>query len=137
MDKKRSLTSPVGASSLLVILAVLCLTVFAVLALTTAGAGRKLAQEAADAVSEYYSADCAAEEILALIRLGQTPPGVTESEGVFCYTCPISETQELEVAVQVKNDEYIVIKWQSVPTGEWSAQEDMEVWDGQAEKQEG
>lgn len=135
MDKKRSLASPVGASSLMVIFAVLCLTVFAVLSLATARSGYRQAVSAAESVREYYEADCLAEEILALIRNGQTPQSVIENNGIYYYTCPISETQTIEVSVKAENGEYAVVRWQSVPADEWSAGEDMDVWDGQTQQQ--
>ena len=53
--------------------AVLCLTVFAVLSLTTVQADARLAEASARAVEEYYAADCAAQEILARLRNGETP----------------------------------------------------------------
>ena len=55
------------------IFATLCLTVFAVLSLTTANAERKLAEKAAQAVQDYYAADLAcarkAEEIAGILAL--------------------------------------------------------------------
>ena len=72
----------VGGSSLLVIFAVLCLTVFAMLSLTQAQADRRLAQNSWSAVTGYYRADCQAQEILAQLRAGERPDGVTaEGEG--------------------------------------------------------
>lgn len=64
----------VGGSSLLVIFAVLCLTVFAVLSLTQAQADRRLAQSSWSAVTGYYRADCQAQEILSRLRAGEAPP---------------------------------------------------------------
>ena len=61
---KRGTSGPpaaVGGSSLLVIFAVLCLTVFALLTLSTAAADSRLSQDAADAVEAYYQADSQAE----------------------------------------------------------------------------
>ena len=74
----------VGGSSLLVIFAVLCLTVFAMLSLTQAQADRRLAQNSWSAVTGYYQADCQAQEILSQLRAGERPDGVTaEGEGVL------------------------------------------------------
>ncbi|MEI3141197.1 MAG: hypothetical protein V8S34_06355 [Lawsonibacter sp.] len=96
----------VGGSSLLVIFAVLCLTVFALLSLPTVQADRRLAQSSwPSAVTGYYQADCQAEEILSRLRAGERPEGVTEEgEGVFSYACPISDTQTLEVRVRLAGE---------------------------------
>ena len=51
MDKKHRFSFPaVGGSSLLVIFAVLCLTVFALLGLSTVQAGQRLSNASAEAV---------------------------------------------------------------------------------------
>ena len=102
--KKQERFSPpaVGGISLLVVFAVLCLTVFALLALTTVQADNRLADASAKAVTDYYAADCQAQEILARLRAGEVPKGV-ESQYfdsiIYRYTVPISETQELRVEV--------------------------------------
>ena len=61
---------PVGGASLLVVFAVLCLTVFALLSLSTVRANGRLSEASAQAVADYYAADCAAQEILARLRAG-------------------------------------------------------------------
>ena len=77
-SKPRERFSPpaVGGISLLVVFAVLCLTVFALLALTTVQADNRLADASAKAVTDYYAADCRAQEILARLRNGERPEGV-------------------------------------------------------------
>ena len=63
---RQSETPPaVGGSSLLVIFVVLCLTIFAVLGLSSVQAEGRLSTASADAVYGYYAADSEAEEILA------------------------------------------------------------------------
>ena len=72
MDSKRRFTPPpVGGVSLLVVFAVLCLTVFALLSLSTVRADDRLSQASARAVSGYYAADCQAQEVLARLRAGE------------------------------------------------------------------
>jgi hypothetical protein len=132
MDKKRGLTPPaVGASSLLVIFAVLCLTVFALLSISTVQADQRLSDSAAAAVQGYYAADCQAEEILARLRSGQIPDGVTESDGIYTYTCPISDTQDLAVEIAVQGTDYTILRWQAVSVAEWEADDRLYVWDGE------
>lgn len=97
----------VGGSSLLVIFAVLCLTVFAMLSLTQA------------------------QEILAQLRAGERPDGVTaEGEGVFSYACPISDAQTLEVRVRLAGESHEILAWRAVFTADWRADEDLDLWDG-------
>ena len=121
----------VGGSSLLVIFAVLCLTVFAVLSLAQGQADRRLAQSSWSAVTGYYQADCQAQEILSQLRAGERPDGVTEEgENVFSYACPISDAQTLEVRVRLTGENYEILSWQAVFTADWQADEDLDLWDG-------
>ena len=78
-EKKREGFAPpaLGGSSLLVVFAVLALTVFALLSLSTVRADVRLGDAAAKAVSDYYTADAQAQEILAQLRNGETPVEVT------------------------------------------------------------
>ena len=54
-----------GVCSLLVIFALICLTVFALVSLNTAKAGERLSRHQAEAISDYYDADLFAHSILA------------------------------------------------------------------------
>ena len=124
-------TPLIGGSSLFVIFAVLCLTVFALLSLSTVQADQRLQQASVQAVTGYYEADRAAEEILAQLRAGRHPQGVTEQgEGHYEYTCPISDRQQLAVEVLVTGEDYQVLRWQAVSTLDWQADENIEVWNG-------
>ena len=128
--KRRLAPPPVGGSSLLVIFAVLCLTVFALLSLSTVRADGRLGDTSAQSVSQYYAADGAAEEILARLRAGKVPDGVTEDRGLYSYSCPISDTQALFVTVRVTGAEYTILRWQAASTAPWTPNEDLNVWDG-------
>ena len=136
-DKKQERFSPpaVGGTSLLVVFAVLCLTVFALLSLTTVQADVRLADASAQAVEDYYAADCRAQEILARVRNGETPEGVEleEENGITSvrYACPISDGQELQVEARVSWDgSYSILRWQAVATREWESDESLDLWDG-------
>lgn len=139
MNEKRSVhfTPPaVGGVSLLVVFAVLSLTVFALLSLATVQADVRLADASAQAVSDYYAADCAAQEILARIRNGEQPEGVTFSGSGLLraeYAVPISDTQELQVSVILRgiaNREYVIERWQASSSGEWEFDDGLDLWDG-------
>ena len=134
-EKRNARFSPpaVGGISLLAAFAVLCLTVFALRSLTTVQADVRLADASAQAVKDYYAADCAAQEILARLRGGETPVEV-ESHSYdswhrgtrYTYACPISGTQELEVEVIVDGEDYEILRWQApdvVSLGEMRDQE--------------
>ncbi len=129
--KKKLRLSAVGVSSLLVIFAVLCLTVFAILAVSTVEAQLRLADSTRAAVTDYYAADCRAEEILAKLRSGALPDSVTKEGDIYSYVCPISETQQLKVRVRITGDHYTILQWQTVSTAEWDIDNKLPVWDGQ------
>jgi len=122
----------VGGSSLLVIFAVLCLTVFSLLGLSTVQADGRLSDISAQSVADYYAADCRAEEILAQLRSGDIPDGVTLQHGIYYYICRISDTSGLQVEVKVNGADYEVLRWQAVSTAEWTAHDDLSVWDGES-----
>ena len=127
----------VGGISLLVVFAVLCLTVFALLSLSTVRADARLSEASAQAVADYYAADCAAQEILARLRNGETPVEA-ESHGYdswhrgmrYTYTVPISDTQELQVEVLLDGEDCEILRWQAQYTGEWETVEGLDLWDG-------
>ena len=131
MHKKQRLSVPVvGGSSLLVIFAVLCMTVFALLSLSTVLADGRLNQASVEAVSVYYTADTQAEEIFARVRQGELPEEVTEKNGIYTYSCPISENQTLQVELQKTAAGWKVLRWQAVVTAEWE-EDTLNLWDGE------
>ena len=133
MDKKHRFSFPaVGGSSLLVIFAVLCLTVFALLGLSTVQADQRLSDASARAVSNYYTAELEAEQTLSQLRQGSLPPGVSmTAEGVYAYSCPISDTQALQAEVRILEDgSWEILRWQAVTTVDWKADETRSVWTG-------
>lgn len=127
--KDNSSVSLVGGTSLLLIFSVLCLTVFAVLSLSTAKAGDQLSLSSERSVKEYYAADAEAEEILAMLRRGDYVEGVEEEDSVYSYSCPVNERTMLFVQVRIDGTEYEILRWQ---TGieESMIEENWTVWDG-------
>lgn len=131
MNKDRKISPPaVGGISLLVVFAVLCLTVFALLSLTTVRADQRLADAAVQNVTKYYAADCEAQAVLARLRNGEMPEGVSRTGDIYRYTCPVSSTQALEVEVQIQGTEYTILRWQMAFTGEWNPDDSLDLWDG-------
>lgn len=120
----------VGGASLLVSIFVLCLTVFALLSLTSAQTEQRLSRRAVQTVTDYYQADAWAEELLARLKNGEIPPEITEIDGIYTYSCPISQHQTLFVAVQPAGEDWRILQWQvqaHLPEGE---EEPVELWDG-------
>lgn len=137
MEKRRaSAALGVGASSLLVIFAVLCLAVFALLSVATVQADERLGDSAEAAVLGYYQADREAERILAQIRAGELPEGVYAEKGIYSYGCIISETQVLAVRVAVTEEDYEILRWQAVSTADWQPEDGIPVWTGQGYEEE-
>lgn len=132
-DRDKGFSPPTtGGASLLTVFAVLCLTVFALLSLSTVRADSALSEATAKAVYDYYAADGRAQEILARLRFGELPDEVTV-EGDLCrYIVPISETQELRVEVEVRGtNDYSVLRWQTVAVGDRKYDDDLNLWDGE------
>ena len=129
--KKRETFSPaaVGSSSLLVIFAVLCLTVFALLSLSSAQAERRIADAATQAVVDYYEADLRAEEILARLRNGEQVNGLEETEGNYCFEVPVSQRQILAVTLTRRENEWVILQRQTV-TVEEMQNGTLNIWKG-------
>ena len=132
MDKRSgTLFVPVGISSLLTIFAALCLTVFALLSLSTVRAGGALGDDAAASAAAWYAADSFAEETLSRLRGGEVPANVTETgEGRWAYTVPVDETRVLSVEVELRGSGYTVLRRQVLPAGPWQPDDDLPVWNG-------
>jgi len=55
---------------------------------------------------------------------------VTETDGVYAYTCPISDTLQLQVELQQTGETWTVLRWQAESAVEWETDEFLDVWDG-------
>lgn len=131
MKKHPPFSFPVmGGSSLLTIFAVLCLTLFSLLSLTTARAEQRLALASAEAAAGWYRADSQAQEIFARLRGGEQPSCVREDNGTYTYTCPISQGQQLEVALVREGAHWQVLRWQAAAR-EQTGDERIPVWNAE------
>ena len=128
--EESSFPAVTGASSLLVIFSVLCLTVFSLLSLSTVSADHRIAEENFKAVESYYEADYEANKILAKIRGGELPSGVTVDGDIYEYSCPVSDTLVLAVRVRAEGDGYNILRWQVVSTYDWEPDTDLPIWQG-------
>ena len=66
MNKGNSIKANLGGPSIILIILVLALSIFALLALRSSSGEKKLAKKTAESVSEYYKMNGRAEEIFAL-----------------------------------------------------------------------
>lgn len=131
MGRHERFSAPVvGGSSLLVIFAVLCLTTFSLLGLSTVQANQRLSHTSADAVLDYYQADLQAEQILAHLRSGDVPQGVCAEGSTYSYTCPVSENKRLDVVVEECSGTWRILRWQVVSLVKWEPDTHLGVWDG-------
>ena len=129
MKKERISPPAVGGCSLLVIFAVLCLTVLALLSLSTVQAEKRMADAAAEAVTDYYAADLQAQEVFARLRAGETVSGVQVEENLYRYSCIVSEHQILEVTLEKEGDTWRICRWQ-VRADPGEITETLPVWKG-------
>ena len=131
--KRSDAPTAVGGSSLLVIFAVLCLAVFAVLGLSSVQAEGRLSKASAEAVRAYYEADCEVEEMLAQLRQGNVPEGVIADGNRYRYECAVSETQRLAVEVELEDGVYWILRWQTESGFSWPEENELNLWDGSIE----
>ena len=112
-----------GGVSLIVILAVLCLTVFAILTLSTVLADSRLSSGSIASAESYYKADSIAEEKIAELR-------ERSAEGEQSFSVPISDTQTLFVEADISGGEVYIKRWETVYTAPWEPDSSLSVWGG-------
>lgn len=132
----------VGSASIVLVFAVLCLSVFTLISLSTATSDKALTDAAVETVTGYYRADTLAEYILADILAADAVPetvrGVAVSSvldfdtsaSIASFSCPISDVKELYVEVAVFEDTYDILNWRMRDVGDWSVDDSLPVWPG-------
>ncbi len=129
-----------GAVSLVMIFCVLCLSVFAVLTLSTAMSEKRLSDLAARRTAEYFEADCRAAEIVSDLSAGRTPAGDVEiartgwgEEGTLVeFSLPAGGGRTLTVrAVLDGRGGCRVLCWKTGYAGSWETDDTIEIWDGE------
>lgn len=144
-EEQKPLGMNVGSASIIMVFAVLCLTVFSVLALVTANQEWQLAQKSAIAVTNYYAADTEAEQrylsIAELWRSNPDPASLMEQDVTVTaddngrlllqYNIAIDGQQQLSVTLRPDaNGQLTVSQWQVTATQEWTYDDTIPVWDG-------
>lgn len=135
----------VGVVSLIMIFVVFLLVSLAVLSLTTASANARMADKSLSMQSAYYEADARAQETLAqidgVLRSSGADQGALEAlnrgvtydpeSATIRFDTEISDTATLKSELRVEGDSVTVIRWQTVPDGEWQTDSDTKnLWKG-------
>jgi hypothetical protein len=141
--KERTRGVGVGTISLVMIFAVLCLTVFAMLTLSTSSAEKILADRSSSFVKGYYEADSRATNIRAAIlesyNRGVFPASLdgvdiayeqTKNAAFAAYTCEINNVQELIVKLKLSQGGDTVLEWRAGYSQDWEFDDSIQVWDG-------
>lgn len=139
-----------GLSSIVMVFAVLCLTIFAVLSMVTAKSEKRLVEKSASSVENYYTADSACETILGQIyeawKECSSPEDLkTKLSGIdnmpedlymtiekgrlyISYSQKADENQCLQVGLAADTQDFQIKAWQLARTGEWNIDEHIHVW---------
>lgn len=126
-----------GAVSLVMIFCVLCLSVFAVLTLSTAMNEKRLSDLATQRAAEYFAADCRAAEVLSELSAGKEPGDVeiarTETNEGTLVEFSLAAGGDRTLAVRAVLDGrggYRVLCWKTGYSGDWETDDIIEIWDG-------
>lgn len=116
MERKLKMSVGIGGPSIIMIFVVLCLTTLGALSLMTANAEWKLTKKAAEAVTDYYSADNKAEEILASADASLKAGRPLDKDSI---TIRVSNTQNLFMKLSSDGIHYSVQSHKLVPKSQW------------------
>lgn len=128
----------VGASSILLILVILSLTLFAVLSLVQAKNDAALTDKTASAVTAFYDADAQAQRLLSQLDAALTAGedltaigGVTKAaDGWYVFSIGASDGHTLNVSFSV-DDGYCAVKsYRYESTSEWTGEDVGTLWQG-------
>jgi hypothetical protein len=121
----------VGSASIVLVFAVLCLTIFAVISYAASTSNSALVDVEKNMIQSYYQADVTAEKIFSeLLNTGDVPEsilGVELESGwdwdleaeIVSFTVEISEMRELYVAIAFHEDHTDIVEWRMRNTGNW------------------
>lgn len=146
-NERKSSGINIGSASIIMVFSVLCLTVFAVLSLITANSEYKLAVKSTDVIKNYYAADNAATEKLAVLKdtfddgdFADVQTKATEL-GIICESAgadvtlsfeeKVTDTQALSVKATYTSGDFRIDEWKLISTDEWNADAGFELWDGE------
>lgn len=136
----------VGSASIVLVFAVLCLSIFAVISLSSALSDKSMSDASANTITGYYEADTLAECVLADILVMETVPetvrGVPVTSAfnmdlmmdVISFVCPINDAKELYVEVALYDGTYEIKSWNMRSVGDWEIVDDLPVWPGDSDE---
>ena len=130
-----------GSASIVLIFAVLCMTIFALISLKTALADKVLVDEQELLTVRYYDADMRAEYTLAgILKEDELPREVSLIDNtdntqhpdakVVSFVCDVSDAKELYVEAAIYENSYDILKWQMRDRSSWIADDTLPVWTG-------
>jgi hypothetical protein len=126
----------VGSASIILVFAVICMAIFAVITFSSAISNNALVKVEKELVRSYYEADSLAEAVLARLLTADVIPdevlGVEIQSGwdltldaeVISFTCGISDTKELYAVIAVYDTEMDILVWRMRDIGVWEADDD-------------
>ena len=137
----------IGSASVLLVFAVLCLTIFALISYVTANNEKALADAEARLVSAYYAADVMAERICAeaLRGMDEMPDNILGTQIYWGfdadtwditaeYACYVTDEKELYVKLVFDGGSgsggYTIQSWKMRDTRDWEIIFDIPVWTG-------
>lgn len=128
----------VGASSILLILVVVSLTLFASLALIQARSDAALTEKTAASAAAFYDADARAQRMIAALDdalAARTAPesidGVTQqAEGIYAFSVESSDGHVLNVTADVSGGRCKVLNYRYESAEEWVGQSGGTLWQG-------
>lgn len=114
-----------GASSILLILVVLCLAAFATLTFVSARLDLNLTERTLAAEQAYYRADANAQAAIAqldaaLCAGAALPAGWTEADGIYTQRFALSDDLSLEVAASLDAGALRILRYQTRNEAEWT-----------------
>ena len=136
--KQQTNSMGVGASSILLILVVVSLTMFASLALIQARSDAALTQKTAVSTRAYYDADTRAQTILAslddALQQGSAPDsidGVTkQANGSYAFAVDSSDGHALNIVVGVTGKRCEILSYRYENSQDWTEQSTGTLWQG-------
>lgn len=128
----------IGASSILMILVVLTLTLFGALAFVQARSDAALTERTALSAEAFYDADTRAQQVIALVDEtlagGGSPDsvdGVTlQGDGVYAFSIGSFDGHTLNVAINVTDGSCHITKYRYESAAEWVGGSESTLWQG-------
>jgi len=128
----------VGTSSILFILVVVSLTLFASLALIQARSDAALTQKTSVSTAAYYDADVRAQSMLIALddalKLGEAPDSVDgvakQADGSYAFSVGSSDGHALRVVVDVSSGRCQILGYLYENAEEWVDQSTGTLWQG-------